>query len=229
MQSIKEAFTDIDILAHASPGTYAALAAHGQIKRLKKDEHLFWERDEMEYFYFSIQGMFSLYKLSSFGGRRVLFLYESGNMLNEELVQGGPASIHCQALSDSAVLSFPRQVFMDAMAADWELCRAVMDSMAHKVRRLYRQLKNTTGSIRGDKKIAAKLWKLSRDHGFACKDGTLIGLDLSITYLADMLGMKRETVSRQMKLLMECGLVMQKNRHFIIPDRDKLQEYFKYS
>ena len=229
MPDINEMFSGIEILNQASPKSAAALCSVAQIKKVKKGGHLFWERDEMDLFYFSFKGLFSLYKLNGLGEKKVIFLYGPGHMLNEVLLQELPASVYCEALLDSAALSFPKQAFTDVMSGDFRLTQAVMNSMAHKIRRLYRQLKNTTGSIRGDKKIAAKLWKLSKDHGTACDLGICIDLELSITYLADMLGSKRETVSRQMKLLLDEGVVLQKNKQFIIPDRDKLMDYFKHA
>ena len=229
MADVNKMFSKIEMLACASPESIAALSSCSQIKRVKKGGHLFWERDEMDSFYFSAEGMFSLYKLNGLGEKKVIFLYGPGHMLNEVLLQELPASVYCEALSDSSALCFPKQAFIDVMSEDFRLAQAVMSSMAHKIRRLYRQLKNTTGSVRGDKKIAAKLWKLSKDHGVVCKQGICIEFELSITYLADMLGLKRETVSRQMKLLLDEGVVLQKNKQFIIPDRDKLMDYFKYA
>ena len=83
-------------------------------------------------------------------------------------------------------------------------------------------MKNTTNNLRGDKRIAAKLWKLSRDHGVKTKYGTEINFDLTITTLAEFLGSQRETVSRQVKILTSAGLLIIQNSRFIIPDREKL-------
>ena len=47
------------------------------------------------------------------------------------------------------------------------------------------------------------------------------------TYLADMLGSKRETVSRQAKKLTELQLISMEKNHVSIPDMEKLREYFK--
>lgn len=54
-------------------------------------------------------------------------------------------------------------------------------------------------------------------------------MELTITYLADMLGSKRETVSRQLKQLADAGLVRYGDGRFLLPDRDALQKYFKES
>lgn len=75
--------------------------------------------------------------------------------------------------------------------------------------------------------MAAKLLKLSWDHGVEDEDGVRIDMNLTVTYLAEMLGSKRETVSRQVKKLNEQGLIMVKKNKFIIPDQEKLSKYFK--
>jgi len=86
-------------------------------------------------------------------------------------------------------------------------------------------MRNTPSSVRGDKRIAAKLWRLSRDFGVPYERGTKINFDLTITYLAGMSGLKRETVSRHLKLLSDRHLVIAGKNTFIIPDRGKLKRY----
>lgn len=216
-----------EVLQKASPASLAALSATAGLKRLAKGEHLFWDKENVSCLYFVVEGKFSLYKLNSNGEKKVIFIYSSGQMLNEVMLQDLPASINCEALTDALALYFPIHEFEQVMREDFALSKAVMESMAMKIRRLYRQLKNTTGSLRGDKRIAAKLWKLSQDHGVPADEGTRIDMDLTVTYLADMLGAKRETVSRQLKILTDNQLVIQKAGIFIVPDRDKLMEYFK--
>lgn len=227
MATIKEAIALSDVLQKASPASMASLMSIANMKKLEKGEHLFWDKDQVTNLYFVAEGQFSLYKLNSNGEKKVIFISGPGQMLNEVIIQDLPASINCEAFLDAQALYFPVQEFTQVMREDFSLSHAVMDSMALKIRRLYRQLKNTTGSVRGDKRIAAKLWKLSQDYAIPHEKGILIGLDLTITYLADMLGAKRETVSRQMKLLIDAGLVLQTSSGFIIPDRDELQMYFK--
>lgn len=57
--------------------------------------------------------------------------------------------------------------------------------------------------------------------------GTLIDLNITITYLADMFGAPRETISRALKILQENGLILVKNKRIIVINRDKLARYFK--
>lgn len=227
MAGIKEAFGMIEVLRQASPASLAALAPVAFMKRLAKGDYLFRDKEATDSLYFVVEGNLSLHKLNSIGEKKIIFVYGPGKMLNETMSQDFPESINCEALDDAQVVGFPRTPFIAAMAADFHLTGAIMDSMATKIRRMYRQLKNTTGSVSGDKRIAAKLWKLSKDIGIPCEEGIRIDLKLTITYFAEMLGAKRETVSRQVKFLIDEGLVIRQKDTFIIPDREKLMRYFK--
>ena len=98
--------------------------------------------------------------------------------------------------------------------------------MGRKIRRLYRQLKNTV-PIKMDKKLAAKLWKLSKDYGVKVNRGVLINLDITVTYLADMLGSSRETISRCISDFQKSNLIEFKDKKIIVKNRESLSRYFK--
>lgn len=224
-----EKFKDIKVLNNINSSTKKNLFKYSQIKRYKKGEHLFLDRDRVDTIYFILDGIASLYKLNTSHDKKVIFIYGKGDILNEVILQKNMSSLNCELLSDCEVLEIPAKKFLEVMSCDFQLCRNIMDSMAFKIRRLYHQLKNTSNSIRLDKQIASKLWKLSRDFGIDTEDGVEINFNLSISYLADMLGSKRETVSRQLKILSEKGLIIVKRNRFIIVDRENLLKYFRNS
>ncbi len=225
--TMNEAFQISDILRQASPSSQAEIASFAFIKRYERGQHVFFDQEEVNCFYILLKGIASLYKTNSLGEKKVIFIYGPGNLLNEVMLQELPASINCEIREDALVLVLPKVRFWRVMERDGELMRAVMESMSLKIRRLYRQLKNTTNALSGEKRLAAKLYKLAKDYGTATGRGIEINMNLSITYLAEMVGSKRETVSRQMKKLTEMELIrMEKNRVFI-PDLKKLSVYFR--
>ncbi|URZ16550.1 Crp/Fnr family transcriptional regulator [Clostridium felsineum] len=224
---LKETFKQVEVLQNVNLNTLKVLENYGSLKRIKKGEHIFRDKDQVSVIYIVIEGLAALYKINSVGEKKVIFVFGKGKMLNEVIFQEMFASVNCEVLEEALILCFPKDKLIKIIEKDFELTKAILDSMAIKIRRLYRQLKNTTNSIRGDKKIAAKLWKLSGDYGIKVKEGIKINMELSITYLADMLGSKRETVSRQLKILSEKNLVILKRNEFIIPNREKLNNYFK--
>lgn len=225
--NMKDAFDTVEILQAASPASLAMLSQYGTLCRVKKGEHLFHDKEKVDTVYFVVSGMAALYKINNLGEKKVIFVLGRGKALNEVILNGLPASVSCEILKEGYILTFPRNQLLLAMEEDFSLTRSVLDSMSIKIRRLYRQIKNSTNSIRGDKKIAAKLWKLAADYGVDCPEGRMIQMDLTVTYLADMLGTKRETASRQLKILTDEGLVIVRKGKFILPDPQKLSEYFK--
>lgn len=194
---------------------------------LRRGEHLFHDRDEISAVYFVASGMVSLYKINSLGERRVVFTLGPGSLLNETIGERYLASINCQTIQDSTIIAIDAKELLDIASGDFGLARGLLDALSGKVRRLYRQIKNASGSLRGDKRLAAKLWKLALDYGVSSEDGVRIDMKLSVTYLSEMLGVQRETVSRQLGTLASLGLVEVRDGVFRVPNTNALAEYFK--
>lgn len=222
-------FNSIKVFSNINNSSKKNLLKYSKVKRYKKGEHLFLDRDRVDNIYFILDGIVSLYKLNSSHDKKVIFIYGKNEILNEVILQKNVTSLNCEVLSNCEVLEIPAKKFLEVMSYDFQLSRNIIDSMSYKIRRLYHQLKNTSNSIRLDKQIASKLWKLSRDFGKETDEGIEINFNLSISYLADMLGSKRETVSRQLKILSEKKLIIVKRNRFIIINRDNLLKYFRNS
>lgn len=225
--TVWEAFETTEILNQAGAGTRERLAACSVLKRREKGNHIVLERDEVSCLYFLVDGLASIYKINSLGEKKVIFVYGNGSALNIEALQAFPSPINCELREDSVILCVPIEAFWHEMERDACLMRAAVNGMALKIRRLYRQMKNTTNALSGEKRLAAKLYKLARDYGEERENGILINMNLSITYLADMLGSKRETVSRQAKRLCELDLIRLEKNRVTVPNLENLSKYFK--
>ncbi|MDF2504273.1 Crp/Fnr family transcriptional regulator [Clostridium sp.] len=219
-QDIKSIFTDIDILLSRLIETKAL-----KIK-LDKGKILFREREKIDKIYIVISGKVSIFKNSEKGQRRVIYILDSGSFINEDSIDNSSASINCKAFEDSYIMYFFRSDLIHMMEENFKLTKIIMSSMSKKMRRLYRQIKNTV-PIKMDKKVAAKLWKLAKDYGIKMEDGTLIDINISMTYLADMLGSTRETISRNMNLLEKIGVIKIHNKKILVVDPKKLSVYFR--
>jgi CRP-like cAMP-binding protein len=224
--TIRNALMTISVTARASSNSLALIEKNAEIKRFKKGEFIFLDKDDSPMLFGVIEGTAAIFKLSTAGEKRGIFIFGPGNLLNEDSLYGGRVPVNAEALRNSDILCIKASVFEAACAKDPELSKAVLQSVSMKVRRLYHLMKNTSNNLRGDRRIAAKLWKLSRDHGVQTAQGVAINFDLTITALAEFLGSQRETVSRQVKTLTDSGLLIVKNSRFIIPNRDKLLEFF---
>ena len=222
----KESIEKIKIFDKIEKSSIEKLINIAFIKKIKKSEHLFRDKEKVEYIYIVLSGKVTLYKINESSHKKIIFILGENKIINGVIIDDLPASINCEAFEDSEILCFPKEGFIEVMKSDFNLTRIVIESLSKKVRRLYRQSKNSI-PIKIEKKLAAKLWKLSKDYGVETKNGTLIDINITVTYLAEMFGMPRETLSRALKILVENKLVINDKRKIIIPDREVLAKFFK--
>ncbi|MEG1287471.1 MAG: Crp/Fnr family transcriptional regulator [Clostridium sp.] len=226
MQSVE--LNNLNIFNNITDKSKSELESFGEKKYLKKGMHLFRDKDKVNNIYIVERGKVALYKLNESAHKKIIFILGKEAIINAVILDNLPASINCEVFEDAEILSFERVKFIDVMKNDFGLTTVVMDSLAIKVRRMYRQMKNTT-PIKVEKRVAAKLWKLSKDYGVETKDGILIDLQISVTYLADMFGTPRETISRALKILQNEGLIVWKSKQIIVINKDELSKFFKES
>lgn len=217
---------NIEVLKNVRKDTKEAINKISKIRKLNKKDILFRERDVVQKVYFVLNGKLSIFKMNESGERKVIFILRAGDMIDYlELGDIKTTAIGCEAFENATVLECDMTEFVSIMEKDFTLCKNVINTMQNRSRRLYRQLKNTI-AIRLDKKLAAKLYRLGREFGTNREEWTLIDVNITITYLADMLGCKRESLSRAMKVLQDEGLVkLEKKKYYI--KKEELSNYFK--
>lgn len=216
-----ESFKDID------EKTITKILKMSEIKKYDTGHMLFYDKERVNIIYFLISGAVSLYKINENGQKKVIFMLDRGKIINEVIIKDLPASINCEVIIDANILGIDKNELLKIMEEDFQLCKNIIISLSMKTRRMYRQLKNTPSSVKIEKKLAAKIYKLGRDYGVEHKKGTMIKMELTITYMADFLGSPRETVSRAMKVLQREGLIIYKDKRIIIPEISKLSKFFK--
>ncbi|MBE6068462.1 MAG: Crp/Fnr family transcriptional regulator [Clostridium lundense] len=222
----KNYIDNIDIFKGIDKEALKALTERASIMKIKKGENLFMEKTQVTNIYIVAEGNVVLYRLSEGGQKKIVYILGRNYVINEVIMDGKFASISADAYETSLILSIPKDNFMKAMSLDWDFNYKIICSMSKKIRRLYRQLKNTV-PLKIERKVAAKLWKLSKDYGKTVKDGEEIALNITVNDIAEMLGSSRETISRAIKELKEHDLIVTDKRKIIVKDREKLAEFFR--
>ena len=138
-----------------------------------------------------------------------------------------PSNDDTSALERQKRMEIAEKEFLHLMEQSHDLTRAVLREYERNLWRMGHQLKNTTGNMQMERKIAAKLWKLGRDFGVDTEDGVMIDIDLTITLMADLVGAPRENVSRACKVLTDRGLIHYGNKRFTLIDFEGLAEFYK--
>ena len=218
----------IEVFSGISKNSIVEIKNSADVIELKKNKALYSDRQQLDYVYFLISGNVSLIKSSESGENRVVFLLNDGSMINEPLMRKNTSGIECWGFEDSKILRIGLKTFDKIMSKDYILAKNCMLEMEKRIRRLYRQLKNLTSS-NIEKKLAAKLYRLGTQYGLKenkIDEYTYINLNLTVTYIAKMLGSQRETVSRSLKLLAQKEIVLQKDRKFYV-NIEKARQFFK--
>mgnify|MGYP001746370620 CR=1 FL=1 len=190
------------------------ILACGDIVDLKKNACLYHDRQDLYYVYFLRES-------------KVVFILNPGDTINQPVMRNNTSAVECWGFERSRILRVGFDDFDEIMSKDYILARNCMAYMENRIRRLYRQLKNSV-TINIEKRLAAKLVRLGLDYG-SKNDGscmTMIDLNLTVTYLAKMLGCQRESVSRAMKSLTNKGIVELDGRKISV-DIDKARRFFK--
>lgn len=219
-----EQIASIKAFQNTQIDTQEKIHSIAKVNYYKKGQILFFEKDQVNLFYVILSGKVSMSRYSGWGQKRIFFILGEGELINEVVFDDLPISVVCEIFEDAAILQFRKEDFLDIMKQDFDLTLSIINSIGKKQRRLYRQLKNTV-PIKMDKKLAAKLWKLSRDYGIR-KDGWIqINLQITVTYLSYMLGSSRETISRAMTTLIEAGIVKWEGKRLFVREEELLVYY----
>lgn len=229
MEQMKEEIGNLPFFQGFPEKLNLRLFKEGHLIKAEKGSLIFRSGDHLAFAYLLLAGEVMLYNLTRHGNRKIIFLLGPGHLVNHNLMGSRKTSVFCEAVSDARLLAVPLDQFIRIMESTPLLMRAVMTEYERYIWRLDHQLKNTAGSMLVERKTAAKLWKLGRDFGIPCKEGIFIRPELTMTLLADMVGVPRETVSRACKSLARQQLILWRKRHFILPDPDALADFYKGS
>ena len=199
----------------------------GDIVDLKKNACLYHDRQDLYYVYFLLKGKVTLVKPNENGESKVVFILNPGDTINQPVMRNNTSAVECWGFENSRILRIGFDDFDTIMAKDYILAKNCMVFMENRIRRLYRQLKNSV-TINIEKRLAAKLVRLGLDYGSREEDSvmTRIDLNLTVTYIAKMLGCQRESVSRAMKSLTKRGIVELDGRKIYV-DIEKARKFFK--
>ena len=218
----------IEIFKGIAPSSIIEIKNNSDVIELKKNKALYSDRQILSYVYFLVSGNVSLVKSNENGESKIIFLLSSGAMINQPMMRKNTSAVECWGYENSKILRVSFENFDRILFKDYALTKNCMFYMEKRIRRLYRQLKNSvTANI--DKKLAAKLYRLATEYGL--NDGykenfTLINLNLTITYIAKMLGSQRETISRTIKSLTNKEILFTENKKIYI-DMEKAKKFFK--
>jgi CRP-like cAMP-binding protein len=199
------------------------LARLSRTHRLPAGNLLFQQGEEGDALYGIAEGLIRVWVSGDGGKELTLGLLEPGDVFGEiALLDGLPRSASVEAVEDSLLVMVRREAFLPLLDAESGLARHVIELLCERVRDSTKRA-SEFAFLTLPARLALKLQALAIAHGHDQPDGTVrVALKLSQGELAQMLGVTREAVNKQLKSWGQEGLVRHAHGQFIVVDRHRL-------
>jgi CRP/FNR family transcriptional regulator, cyclic AMP receptor protein len=197
------------------------LLGAAELLRLRPGEMLFRQGDAPGGFYGLLSGTLKISSLREDGREAIFVVLEAGNWMGEiSLMDHRPRTHDATAVGPVEVLVVPQAVFT-ALMDEAPFARAVAAMLASRVRSLYGLVEDA--ALRSTRaRVARRLLLLARgDVTMAADDRPVV--PVSQEALAMMLGITRQTLSKELKALAALGAVELRYRRIVIASVARLK------
>ena len=185
------------------------LVAAGEPVRLAAGEMLFRQGDAVPagqgFFYGVVSGGIKASSLREDGKEAILVVLEAGNWFGEiSLIDGQPRTHDATAVGEAELLALPRPAF-DRMMQRPAFALAISRMLAARVRSLYGMVEDAT--LRSTRaRVARRLLLLARGDATQAREPRPV-VPVSQEALAMMLGVSRQTLSKELQALAKEGAI----------------------
>ncbi|MDQ3239550.1 MAG: Crp/Fnr family transcriptional regulator [bacterium] len=190
---------------------------------LKKGEVLLEPCDSIKDIFYLKSGSVKMSTYSQNGEEVILHVFRPPSYFPTMLSLGGITNrYYFQALQDVEAIQAPACSVVDFLKENLDVLLDLNIRFSKALNGLMVRIENGTFQKAYSKTISLFLY-LSDKFGHSHEEGTIISLQLTHQDIAAWLGLRRETVSRQIEQLQQAGLLLNKEHHFIVPDIEKLR------
>ncbi|NKN37843.1 Crp/Fnr family transcriptional regulator [Agrobacterium sp. a22-2] len=168
-----------------------------------------------------LAGVVKLSKMMADGRQQIVGLQFAPDFMGRPFLE--ESSLTAEAATDAEICAFPRAL-IDRMVTQVPDFERKLHSQSLKELDEARDWMLTLGRKTAQEKVASFLYLIATHIDPMKATSTTFDLPLSRADIADFLGLTIETVSRQMtKLRKEGIIVIENNRHVIVPDPRRLR------
>lgn len=171
-------------------------------------------------------GVVRAYTITSSGEERIVALFGKGDIipLAWALGEAPNALFYYDALSEVRVLTVPRQAFLDVVMNDTELLRTMIKFVTTEYTALLFRITGL-GQSRAIEKIGYTLYYLLFRYGTPKAGGKFsIDVKMSQTVIAALVGLTRESTTKNLKILKDKGIINYSNSTYTV-NKTKLESF----
>ncbi|NVP57120.1 Crp/Fnr family transcriptional regulator [Mycoplana rhizolycopersici] len=206
-----------------SPEQLVDLSKHSTRKRLEAGTEVVGQGEDMGAFANIMRGVVKLTRMMPDGRQQIVGLQFAPDFLGRPFVEESPHS--AETATDTEICTFPRQMLERLVSRTPDLEHKLYQQSLKELDEA-RDWMLTLGRKNAQEKVASFLFLIATHYDPETVEGSVFDLPLSRADIADFLGLTIETVSRQFTRLRKDGVIqIENNRHVIVPDIDRLQQF----
>jgi CRP-like cAMP-binding protein len=187
-------------------------------QRIARGEFAYTAGDRAADVWFVLEGGMKIVRTTLGGGEAIVGIRNPGDVFGEltSLLTRRPRTTSAVALENGELARLEAGAFERVLRADAELAAEFARGLAQRLTQAELELTERAGkSVPG--RLVDALGRLAAEHGVAESDGTLrIGIRLTHKDLADLIGTSRETLTRELGILAEAGLLRIAQRTIVL-------------
>jgi CRP-like cAMP-binding protein len=195
-----------------------ALLADARRRTVARGDFVYTPGDLADCIYVVDSGRIKIVRTSAGGGESIVGIRNPGDIFGELawMTDGARRSTSAIALDPGDVCRIDAAAFERRLRADAVLAAHFARGIGQRLASLERELTELAGkSVPG--RLVDVLGRLAAEHGVTQDDGTLlIGLNLTHKDLADLIGTSRETLTKELNVLADVGLLRVAHRTIVL-------------
>jgi CRP/FNR family transcriptional regulator len=197
-------------LADLDEARRTRLLSSAKAIRLARNAAAYGPGDRSDSVYFVRSGRVKIVRANAAGAEVIVGIRTVGDIFGELTWLAGetrPRTTSAIAFEPSTVDRLSVDEFRTLLRTDGEIARAFARGLARRLAAAEQELTELSGkSVPG--RLVDALGRLAASHGVEEPDGALrIGMNLTHKDLADLIGTSRETLSKELAVLVDVGLL----------------------
>jgi CRP/FNR family transcriptional regulator/CRP/FNR family cyclic AMP-dependent transcriptional regulator len=224
MTASAELLQRVPLLAALSNADREALAAALGRRRYRRGDIIFQKDEPGQSMFILERGSVRIYVPSAQGNDLILAVLGTGDFFGDlALLDGRPRSASAASIGDTILLSLERADFIALITSRPAAAMAVLEAVSLRLRDTD-EMASDLAFLDVGGRLAKKLLELSATHGVQRPaGGTLVDLPITQEELANMIGVTRESVNRNLSNFRRMGLIQNQGRKLIIKDPERLR------
>ncbi|MEB2343819.1 MAG: Crp/Fnr family transcriptional regulator [Deltaproteobacteria bacterium] len=221
----RELLQKVPLFSGLAPERLEALAGATTTRRLASREPLFHRGDAAAQVYVVASGRLKVVATSKEGGDMVLAILDEGEVVGElPMLTGGRRTASVVALEPCELVALARRDFLRFLREQPEAAVELLVVLAERLVRISEFAEDTL-FLAVPARLAKKLLHLAERFGSEAGSGVRIGLRLSQSELADLVGTTRESVNKQLRAWSGDGILRMERGELTILDPARLEHF----